>query len=258
MNRVALALLLTACGGSSVSTGPRAVPATGQEAEPEVEWEALNPARGDQSPRAADLWGDRTGPGASGFLVRFVDGFASPPHIHNVSYRAVVIGGRVHNASPDAEERWLPPGSFWTQPRGGAHVTAARGDTIAYVEIDEGPYLVHPTEQAFDTDERPVELEPSALPWTDGPAGARVAPLWGEPSGPRGVLVRLPAGAAVRPTGDGVIRAVVIEGRVAAGGATLEPGAYVEPDGATRLTCGGAACTVYLRGEGSLELASRP
>ncbi len=252
MKRVALALLLTACGGSStpVPTGPRVVEAS------EIEWEALNPARGDRSPRAANLWGDRTTGGASGFLVRFADGFSSPPHIHNVSYRAVVIDGRVHNADPAAEERWLPPGSFWTQPRGGAHITAARGDTIAYVEIDEGPYLVHPAEQAFDTDERPVELEPSELAWTAGPAGSQVARLWGEPSGPRGVLVRLPVGAAMRPTGDDVIRAVVIVGRVKAGGATLEPGAYVAPDGATRLTCGDDPCTLYLRSEGRLDLAA--
>ena len=73
----------------------------------EVEWQQLNPARGDASPAAATLWGDRNGPDATGFLVRFVDGFESPPHIHNVSYRGVVIRGLVHNDDPDAEAMWM-------------------------------------------------------------------------------------------------------------------------------------------------------
>ncbi|MBT8207053.1 MAG: DUF4437 domain-containing protein, partial [Acidimicrobiia bacterium] len=38
----------------------------------EVEWEPLNPARGDSSPKAGTLWGDRNGTGATGFLVQFV------------------------------------------------------------------------------------------------------------------------------------------------------------------------------------------
>ncbi|MEM9806584.1 MAG: DUF4437 domain-containing protein [Cyanobacteria bacterium P01_D01_bin.56] len=43
-----------------------ASPAAGHSSESEVvaiseiEWSPLNPARGDASPRAADLWGDRT------------------------------------------------------------------------------------------------------------------------------------------------------------------------------------------------------
>ena len=63
----------------------------------EVAWAPLNPARGDSSPKAGTLWGDRNGTGPTGFLVQFVDGFSSPPHIHNVSYRGVVINGLIHN-----------------------------------------------------------------------------------------------------------------------------------------------------------------
>ena len=77
----------------------------------EVEWEQLNPKRGDQSPQAATLWGDRNGTEATGFLVKFVDGFSSPPHIHNVSYRGVVIAGGVHNDDPEAKPMWMPAGS---------------------------------------------------------------------------------------------------------------------------------------------------
>ncbi|MEO1633029.1 MAG: DUF4437 domain-containing protein, partial [Bacteroidota bacterium] len=43
----------------------------------EVEWTPLNPARGDASPRAGTLWGDRNGAGPTGFLVAFNDGFSS-------------------------------------------------------------------------------------------------------------------------------------------------------------------------------------
>ncbi len=51
----------------------------------EVEWEQLNPARGDASPQAGTLWGDRKGSGPTSFLLKPVDGFESPPHIHTVS-----------------------------------------------------------------------------------------------------------------------------------------------------------------------------
>lgn len=37
----------------------------------EVKWGYLNPLRGDKSPDAANLWGDRTVDVATGMLVRF-------------------------------------------------------------------------------------------------------------------------------------------------------------------------------------------
>ena len=84
----------------------------------EVKWEQLNPARGDDSPQAGTLWGDRKGTVPTGFLARFAEGFSSPPHIHNTTYRAVVISGLIHNDDPDAAPMWMPAGSFWTQPKG--------------------------------------------------------------------------------------------------------------------------------------------
>jgi len=132
----------------------------------EMDWSHLNPARGDKSPRAGQLWGDRTTKGASGFLVKFNKGFSSPPHIHNVTYRGVVISGLVHNDDPKAENMWLPAGSFWTQPAGEVHITSAEGmENIAYIEIDSGPYLVKPAEEAFDNRERPVNVDKSNLVW---------------------------------------------------------------------------------------------
>lgn len=236
----------------------------------EIEWGALNPARGDQSPRAADLWGDRKAPGATGFLVKFVDGFSSPPHIHNVTYRGVVIGGNIHNDDPDAAKMWMSTGSYWTQPAGHVHITAAQGDgNIAYIEIGDGPYLVRPTQQAFATDEKPINMDASNVVWIDHAHGTQIAYLWGAPNGegPSGVLLRLPAGfdGAIRQRG-GTLRAVVVEGSVAVFGssdgraAVLDPGSYFGGEGAAshRVSCGAAAgCVVYVRSDGKPTIEPR-
>lgn len=134
----------------------------------EIVWERLNPARGDQSPQAGTIWGDRKGTVATEFLAKFVDGFSSPPHIHNVTYRAVVIKGLVHNDDPKAKHMWMKPGSFWTQPAGGSHITSANGEeNIALVEINKVPYLVKPIDEAFDNGERPINLDASNIVWLD-------------------------------------------------------------------------------------------
>lgn len=145
----------------------------------EIEWGHLNPLRGDKSPRAGTLWGDRGAPVPCGFLVKFVDGFSSPPHIHPVTYRGVVISGVVHNDDPEADERWLPPGSFWTQPAGEVHITSASGErNVAYIEIETGPYLVQPPPEAFDDGQRPVNVDPSNLVWLPAtPTGTEVSYL---------------------------------------------------------------------------------
>ena len=117
----------------------------------DVRWGYLNPLRGDKSPGAADLWGNRAIDSATGMLVRFKKGFASPPHIHNITYRGVVIHGLLHNDDPKAERLWMPTGSFWTQPAGEEHITAADAETnMIYLEIDSGPYLVKPSKEHFD------------------------------------------------------------------------------------------------------------
>lgn len=135
----------------------------------EINWEKLNPARGDQSPQAGTIWGDRkAGAQSTGFLAKFVDGFSSPPHIHNITYRAVVISGLIHNDDPEAENMWMSPGSFWTQPAGESHITSAQGEEcIALVEINQGPYLVKGTSEAFDNGERPINIDASNIIWLD-------------------------------------------------------------------------------------------
>ena len=213
-----------------------------------VEWGALNPARGDKSPRAGKLWGDRTKDEASGFLVRFDEGFSSPPHIHNITYRGVVIEGLVHNDDPDAEQMWLGRGSFWTQPAGDVHITSADGAfNMAYIEIDEGPYLVQPTEDAFHDDEVSINVDESNLVWLDATSmtwidadrsgaahtSAQVATLWGNPQDgqPYGTMMKLPPDfdGVIRSTGN-LFRAVVIQGELERSATLLTPGSYFGSD----------------------------
>ncbi|MCJ8170751.1 DUF4437 domain-containing protein [Atopomonas sediminilitoris] len=191
----------------------------------EVTWGYLNPLRGDKSPGAANLWGDRTLNGATGMLVRFNKGFASPPHIHNISYRGIVIEGLMHNDDPAAERMWMPTGSYWTQPAGENHITAANGDSnLIYLEIDAGPYLVQPAEQRFDNGERPLNVHEKNLVWLTSSEltpisgeKAEVTQLWGshEPSALNGTMVKLAPGfEGAIATAASEFRAVVIRGQV--------------------------------------------
>ena len=238
----------------------------------EVEWEQLNPARGDKSPRAGTLWGDRNGSVPTGFLVKFEDGFSSPPHIHNVTYRAVVISGSIHNDDPDAADMWMPAGSFWTQPKGEVHITAARGShNMALVEIDKGPYLVLPVEKAFDSGERPINMDASNIVWVDLPGisslsnAPKVAYLWGnlQDGQSNGTFVRLPAGFSSRIHSHGsVFRAVVVKGQpdyqVSKKEAkTLEPGSYFSSEGESVHRISSTAeeeSIIYIRTNGKYEI----
>ena len=238
----------------------------------EVIWEKLNPARGDQSPQAATLWGDRKGSVATGFLARFVDGFSSPPHIHNATYRAVVISGNIHNDDPDAADLWMSAGSFWTQPQGEVHITAARGDhNVALVEIDRGPYLVLPVERAFDSGERPINVHASNIVWVDpagmqaSGSGPRVAYLWGsrESGESNGTLVKLPAGFEGELHSRGkTFRAVIITGQTQYHVdenqiQTMEPGSYFSSAGKSvhRLSSGAEAeSIIYVRTDGQFDV----
>ena len=208
----------------------------------DVEWSALNPARGDQSPKAGQLWGDRTTEGAAGFLVEFSDGFSSPPHIHNVSYRGLVINGLVHNNDPSAQNMWMPEGSYWTQPAGESHITAAKGEkNVAYIEIDDGPYLVKHVDEEFDSFERPINIHASNMIWLDAAAivwinqdnGVQISFLWGRSSldDLGGSLIKVPAGfdGYIQSSGS-EFRAVVINGSMNSEDVTLAEGSYFGSD----------------------------
>lgn len=250
---VLFALAASACGGKSAPVAAPEPSAAVIRSVSDVEWGPLNPARGDASPRAADLWGDRTTEGASGFLVRFRDGFASPPHVHNVTYRAVVLSGRVHNDDPSAEERWMGPGSFWTQPAGAPHITAARGeDVVAYVEIDRGPYLVHPVADAFSVAEQAVNLPAAAIEWSnDEPS---VALLWGDPRAEAGRFVRLAPGTAASLRARDPFNLVTVVGHSTVNDHRLEPGGSVEATDLELRCESDASCSFYVRSSGTLEV----
>ncbi|MFC7292806.1 DUF4437 domain-containing protein [Hirschia litorea] len=196
----------------------------------EVSYQALNPARGDASPRAGILWGDITKDVPSGILLKFTEGFSSPPHIHNITYRAIVISGEIHNDDPDAANMWMGPGAFWTQPAGEVHVTSARpgvGGT-GFLEILEGPYLVQPSEKAFDNGEHPLNLMHSNMVWmstnemnwintNDNTSGPQATLLWGDLSDGAlsGSMIKLPSGYhATLSTNGGDLKAVVIQGKL--------------------------------------------
>ncbi|AQQ67939.1 hypothetical protein Mag101_09995 [Microbulbifer agarilyticus] len=217
MDRLKLAVLAMAfCTFASPSiSGDHTVISTEN-----IKWGLLNPARGDASPKAADLWGDRTEDVPTGMLVKFNKGFSSPPHIHNISYRGIVIEGLMHNDDPSAEKMWLPTGSFWTQPAGEIHITAADGqENLIYLEIDSGPYLVLPSEKAFDNGERPINIDERNLVWLDTEDAnwlkkdnAEIAYLWGEPESANGSFVKLPAGFQGEISSDHALKAVVVKG----------------------------------------------
>jgi hypothetical protein len=187
-----------------------------------------------------------------------------------VTYRAVVISGNIHNDDPDAAKMWMPAGSFWTQPKGEVHITAAKGsNNIALVEIDKSPYLVRSFKEAFDSGEKPINVDPSNLIWLDPPGmqgeanGVKVAYLWG-PQGEgqsNGTFVKLPAGFAgsIRSSGSS-FRAVVIKGQpqyLGGDAKTLEPGSYFGSKGETVhrvISDDGEETVIYVRTDGKYEV----
>ena len=211
----------------------------------DIQWGYLNPLRGALSPGAANLWGDRSKTGASGMLVRFNKGFESPPHIHNITYRGVVIDGLLHNDDPQSEKMWMPSGSFWTQPAGEDHTTAAKGEkNLIYLEIDSGPYLVKPSSMAFDNGDQPLNLHRKNIVWLSNnnseyinSALAKQSFVWGNPAELSGSMVKLPPKFAGQiSTAAKEFRAVIITGSIKYSSkeqeqTTLEPGSYIESVG---------------------------
>lgn len=165
----------------------------------------------------------------------------------------VVIGGLLHNEDPNAEYNaeymWVPQGTFWTQPKGQVHITAAKGENpMVYVEIEKEPYLVLPTKEAFMSQLRLVNMDKGNLVWLDASdvswidqSGAtasddnpQISFLWGDAKKGqfRGTMVKLPAGFKGEIKSHGTdFRAIIIEGQPqyemsATDGNPLEEGSY--------------------------------
>ncbi|REG85653.1 DUF4437 domain-containing protein [Marinomonas pollencensis] len=241
-----------------------------------LNWGYLNPLRGDQSPGATDLWGDRTKDMETGMLVKFNKGFTSPPHIHNITYRGIVIKGLMHNDDPNAEEMWMPAGSFWTQPAGETHVTAADGqDNMIYLEIDSGPYLVQPADEHFDNGEKPLNLAESNIVWLDKSdvksihgENAQISSLWGSNQIGKmgGSMVKLPAGyKGSIDVNAKEFRGVVIKGNVSYHSVetkqdkALAPGSYFGSTGEFKhgISVSKEGATIYIRTNGKFEVNSK-
>jgi len=241
-------------------------------ASDDIEWGYLNPLRGDKSPGAADLWGDRTKDTATGMLVRFNKGFESPPHIHNITYRGIVIKGAMHNDDPSAAKMWMPAGSFWTQPAGEDHTTAANGSAnLIYLEIDSGPYLVKPSLEHFDSGERPLNLHSNNMVWLNNSdlqeinaEGVKSTYLWGDLAAMNGSMIKLPVGfKGAVVSGASEFRAVVISGTVEYRSkdvntvTTLNPGSYVESTGQFThqlMNEGSTEATIYIRTDSAYQV----
>ncbi|WPJ97152.1 DUF4437 domain-containing protein [Coraliomargarita algicola] len=241
----------------------------------QVEWTHLNPKRGDLAPKAGTLWGDREGTGPTGFLLKPPQDFESPPHIHNISYRGVVIEGVIHNDDPGAANMWMPAGSFWTQPKGEVHITAAAGSgSLAYIEIEEGPYLVQPEDEAFDSGERPVNMDKDNLVWLTADDmkwiqadGAAIAVLWGKTEAGQlnGSMLRLPAGFNGSILTEAKrFGAVIVQGepsytQSSGDTFTLEAGSYVRSVGRSTHKIKAAdneASTLYIRTDGPYRVVA--
>jgi uncharacterized protein YaiE (UPF0345 family) len=117
----------------------------------------------------------------------------------------------------------MKSGSFWTQPKGESHITSANGEeNIALVEIDKGPYLVKPIEEAFDSRERPINIDASNVVWLnsnktnwiDSNSKSEISFLW-EAYDSKGLFVKLPKtfNGTIKTDGT-VLHSVVIQGEL--------------------------------------------
>ena len=269
--------------GMATTVTAQAEPTSEVVLRSDITFQPLNPLRGDASPKAGVVWGDIKKDIPTGVFLEFADGFSSPPHIHNITYRAVVISGAVHNDDPKAENMWMGPGSFWTQPAGESHITAAKpgAKATAFLEILEGPYLVQPSDKAFDNGERPINVDDTNIIWLDASdvewvepsgssatgSGPEMAFLWGSSQDDQknGTFLKLPPEYSGTLRGDGSsLRAVLVQGDLAhqtengSGENTLDPGSYFGSTGAVahQISCdAGDACILYLSAEGKYRIA---
>jgi quercetin dioxygenase-like cupin family protein len=278
---IGLMISATATAQETPTPAAEATPKVEVRLASEIPWQKLNPARGDASPQAGTIWGDQTKDGESGFLVKFVDGFSSPPHIHNITYRGIVLAGGLHNDDPKAEPMWMKVGSYWTQPAGEVHITSSRGAGIGYVEIQSGPYLVKPETEAFDNGERPINIDSTNIVWldasnttwiegktnADAAKNAQMTFMWGSPEGDQvnGTMLKLPAGFSGKlNTESSSFKVIVIDGQTklhlddGKDVRTLTAGGYFGTEGkASNHVTTKDGCTVYVRTKGKYSVVPK-
>nr|MDJ0990064.1 DUF4437 domain-containing protein [Desulfobacterales bacterium] len=163
------------------------------------------------------------------------------------------------------------------------HITAAKGtDILAYIEIEKGPYLVLPSQEAFRSKERPVNLDRSNIVWLNASdttwidpsamqasaSGPKLSFLWGDLQDGQlnGTLVKLPAGFTGKINSHGAtFRAVVIQGQPEyqvpseTDVKILEPGSYFSSKGASVhqiSSKAGEESIIYVRTDGKYAVIS--
>ena len=102
----------------------------------DINWGYLNAARGDKSPGAADLWGDRTKDTATGMLVRFNKGIEGSITSSGDEFKAVVIQGSLSYIDENkSNARTLNAGSYVASSTPAKHRLRNISDdeTIVYV-----------------------------------------------------------------------------------------------------------------------------
>ena len=143
---------------------------------------------------------------------------------------------------------------------------------MAFLDIQEGPYLVKPTSEAFDNGERPVNvyktnlvwLNANDIQWVSEKSNVETAFLWGshKENQLRAALLKLPAGfnGKIKNLSPN-FRAVVISGEVTHQFSKkdtkndLQPGSYFgAEENATSIISTAKETILYIRSNGDYEV----
>ena len=162
----------------------------------------------------------------------------------------------------------MSPGSYWTQPKGESHITSARGpNNMAYVEIEAGPYLVKPVEDAFASGENPVNLDASNLVWVNSKeSNVSLSFLWGKPNSDQlsGTMIKLPkAFVGSLKTKGNLSKIIVVKGQLeylnemANDSVILNPGSFLGADEPSTFTLATPSeSLLYIRTNDVFEVVS--
>ena len=103
----------------------------------ELEWIEGPPPSGVM---LALLWGDWSGPGEYGMIVKIKAGSQLPWHAHKDDYRGVTIQGTWVHIENNKKEKVLPPGSFAFQAGNEFHGDRCEGpvDCMIFIYYREG------------------------------------------------------------------------------------------------------------------------
>ena len=143
---------------------------------------------------------------------------------------------------------------------------------MAFLDIQEGPYLVKPTSEAFDNGERPINVDKTNLvwlnanniQWVDKKSNVQTAFLWGnhQENQLRATLLKIPAGfkGSIKNLSKN-FRAVVISGKIThqffkkGDKNVLESGSYfsAKENTTTKITTD-TETVIYIRSNGGFKV----